>query len=252
MRNNLRQNERGNRIAFSSLFSFLQLHVLCCCLSAPPVCAINLLQKANTNQASNTKAIAIFVLFFLVLPGNFFSWIRINSHPATRCSAQHWQWEGEQRERQETVGGQLTSLILANCERCSLLSVWHHRQLPLTRNDTNSESVNETEMCKWAQRAYLKQHSEEGGGKRGEYWYLVEQVQFASTQFYFYCLSLQFYAYRCCCSCCCCAICGSHKRRWQQELHLPPPPLTLNYSLSTPVLFFRLIGKLYTDKLPKC
>lgn len=102
------------------------------------------------------------------LQENFFSWIRINSHPATRCSAQHWQWEGEQREREETVGGQLTSLILANCERCSLLSVWHHRQLPLTRNDTNSESENETEMCKWAQRAYLKQHSEDGGEDRGE------------------------------------------------------------------------------------
>lgn len=143
----------------------LLLLPLLVCLSAPPVCAINLLQKANTNQASNTKAIAVFVLFFLVLPGNFFSWIRINSHPATRCSAQ--QWEGEQRERQETVGGQLTSLIFTNCERCSLLSVWHHGQLPLTRNDTNSESENETEMCKWAQRAYLKQHSEEGGGKGG-------------------------------------------------------------------------------------
>lgn len=163
MRNNLRQNERGNRIAFSSLFSFLQLHVLCCCcLSAPPVCAINLLQKANTNQASNTKAIAIFVLFFFSFARQL---LQLNTHKFTSgdkmlCSALAVR-RGAKRE--ETVGGQLTSLILANCERCSLLSVWHHRQLPLTRNDTNSESVNETEMCKWAQRAYLKQHSEEGG-----------------------------------------------------------------------------------------
>lgn len=34
-------------------------------------------------------------------------------------------------------------------------------------------------------------------------------------------------------------------------IYLPPPPPNC-YSLSTPVLFFRLIGKLYTDKLPKC
>lgn len=234
-------------LLYSAFFSYMFCAAACLLrLSAQLICC----KRRTQIRRATRKQLQFSFSFFLVLPGNFFSWIRINSHPATRCSAQHWQWEGEQRERQETVGGQLTSLILANCERCSLLSVWHHRQLPLTRNDTNSESENETEMCKWAQRAYLKQHSEEGGAKRGEYWYLVEQVQFASTQFYFYCLSLQFYAYRCCCSCCCCAIFGSHKRRWQQELHLPPPPhlLTVIRCLPLPVLFFRLIGKLYTDK----
>lgn len=148
MRNNLRQNERGNRIAFFFLFCFLQLHLLCC-LSAPPVCAINLLQKANTNQASNTKAIAIFVLSFFSFARQL---LQLNTHKFTSgdkmlCSALATVW-GAKRGETRGEGGQLTSLILANCERCSLLSVWHHGQLPLTRNDTNSESENETEMCK--------------------------------------------------------------------------------------------------------
>lgn len=34
-------------------------------------------------------------------------------------------------------------------------------------------------------------------------------------------------------------------------IYLPPHPLTVIRCLP-PVLFFRLIGKLYTDKLPKC
>lgn len=131
-------------LLYSPFFSYMFCAAACLLrLSAQLICC-----KRRTQIRRATRKQLQFSFPF------FFSFARqllqLNTHKFTSgdkmlCSALAVR-RGAKRE--ETVGGQLTSLILANCERCSLLSVWHHRQLPLTRNDTNSESENETEMCK--------------------------------------------------------------------------------------------------------